>query len=130
MAPLNHHVSLSPYHTFHYPPRPVPLTQVISLILLTTGVMLANLGNTGEGAESNMVGIMATLGISLASGFAAVYTEKVMKTQKKDDSINPKTGQKYGLAYMQVQLALTSLVIVGVYAMIMDFSKIMELGLW
>ena len=39
--------------------------------------MLANLGNSGKGAESNMLGIMATLGISLASGFAAVYTEKV-----------------------------------------------------
>ena len=37
---------------------------------------------------------------------------------------------RYGLAYMQVQLALTSLVIVGVYAAIVDMGKIIEFGLW
>jgi UDP-sugar transporter A1/2/3 len=38
--------------------------------------------------------------------------------------------ENYSLAYMQVQLALVSLVIIGLYAMVMDFQAIMEHGLW
>ena len=66
--------------------------QVISLVLLTTGVMLANLGSKGEGAESNMTGILATIGISLGSGFAAVYTEKVIKKAKKAEAVRVACG--------------------------------------
>jgi solute carrier family 35 (UDP-sugar transporter), member A1/2/3 len=37
--------------------------------------------------------------------------------------------QNYSLAYMQVQLALVSLVILGVYAVVIDYNVIMEHGL-
>ena len=103
--------------------------QVISLVLLTTGVMLANLGSKGEGAESNMTGILATIGISLGSGFAAVYTEKVIKKAKKAEANNSERS-KYGLAYMQVQMALTSLAIIGVWAGMQDYERIRQDGLW
>ena len=90
--------------------------ELISLVLLTIGVMLCNLKDRGaeltggEMVDSSRRGIIATLGIALCSGFASVYTEKVIKAKrnvtqqlpsKSDDS--PK-GQ-YGLAYTQVQLA-------------------------
>ena len=107
--------------------------QVLSLVLLTTGVMLCNVqnimskDNDGDDEPGNAVkGIVATLGIALSSGFAGVYTEKVIKAQR-----TPQIEQKsYSLAYMQVQLALVSLVIIGAYAMVMDFSVIVQYGLW
>ena len=95
---------------------------MVSLVLLTVGVMLANLRGGGDGASSNMTGILATLGISTLSGFAAVYTEKVIKSQRVERS------KEYGLAYMQVQLAAASLLIIGLWAIIADFEKISENG--
>jgi UDP-sugar transporter A1/2/3 len=68
---------------------------------------------------------MATLGISLSSGFASVYTEKVIKVRGNNDIRN-----NYSLAYMQVQLASASLIIIGCWAVVKDFSKILEFGLW
>jgi UDP-sugar transporter A1/2/3 len=106
--------------------------QVLSLVLLTTGVMLCNLQkllNTGDTADepgNAIKGITATLGIALSSGFASVYTEKVIKAQRAPQ----KERQSYSLAYMQVQLALVSLIIIGAYAMVMDFKAIIEYGLW
>jgi solute carrier family 35 (UDP-sugar transporter), member A1/2/3 len=105
--------------------------QVMSLLLLTTGVMLCHLQNlttTSDDEEPGNVleGVLATLGIALSSGFASVYTEKVIKAQRAPLS----ERQSYSLAYMQVQLALVSLLIIGAYAMVMDFSAIMEYGLW
>jgi UDP-sugar transporter A1/2/3 len=102
--------------------------QVISLLLLTVGVMLCNLSKTGTngGEENNLKGILATLGIAVSSGFASVYTEKVIKTQRAK---SPATGQ-YSLAYTQVQLASMSLVTIGVYACLVDFRRIMEHGLF
>ncbi|KAL3935211.1 MAG: hypothetical protein SGARI_003070 [Bacillariaceae sp.] len=79
--------------------------QVISLVLLTVGVMLCNMRFGDDAGNSNMKGILATLGIALSSGFASVYTEKV-------------------------QLASMSLVAIGIYACFMDFSKIIEYGLF
>eukprot|EP00615_Pteridomonas_danica_P020236 CAMPEP_0114411188 /NCGR_PEP_ID=MMETSP0102-20121206/24519_1 /TAXON_ID=38822 ORGANISM="Pteridomonas danica, Strain PT" /NCGR_SAMPLE_ID=MMETSP0102 /ASSEMBLY_ACC=CAM_ASM_000212 /LENGTH=123 /DNA_ID=CAMNT_0001579059 /DNA_START=679 /DNA_END=1047 /DNA_ORIENTATION=- len=70
---------------------------------------------------------MATLGISLASGFAAVYTEKVIKTQKSHAQFD---RSKYSLAYMQVQLAGMSLLVMGAWAIVQDFDAIVEYGLW
>ena len=108
--------------------------QVLSLVLLTTGVMLCNVQNLihkKEGGDDDepgnaVKGILATLGIAVSSGFAGVYTEKVIKAQR-----TPQIEQKsYSLAYMQVQLALVSLVIIGAYAMVMDFSVIVKYGLW
>jgi len=102
-------------------------SQVISLVLLTVGVMLANLKCTdGQNASANSVGVVATLGIAAASGFAAVYTEKVIKSRRGVDQ----ERQKFSLAYMQVQLALVSMVIMGAWALVKDFSAIQQKGLF
>lgn len=100
--------------------------QVISLALLTVGVMLCNMKFGDDQGISNTKGIMATLGIAVSSGFASVYTEKVIKSQRLS---SPVTGQ-YSLAYTQVQLASMSLLTIGVYACIMDFKQIVEYGLF
>lgn len=107
--------------------------QVISLVLLTAGVMLCNMNKAnstsgaGQTMDANTVrGIMATLGIAMSSGFASVYTEKVMKAQR---NINV-TRQNYSLAYLQVQLASASLVIMGFYAIMKDYDAIRTQGLW
>lgn len=116
--------------------------QVISLVLLTSGVMLCNLSNAKDGGsgggsaivDSNTIkGITATLGIALSSGFASVYTEKVIKAQgvgvgKK--KLLQSDGTEYGLAYTQVQLSLMSLLAIGLYACLMDFRQIVEYGLF
>lgn len=102
-------------------------SQVLSLCLLTVGVILCNMKKSGGDIleEGNQfVGICATLGIALASGFASVYTEKVMKKKRS------KAMSDYSLAYMQVQLASVSLVIMGAFAVIKDFNAILEDGLW
>ena len=96
--------------------------QVISLTLLTVGVMLCNMKIDGNQGNSNMKGILATLGIAVSSGFASVYREKVIKSQRIH---SPVTGQ-YSLAYTQVQLASMSLFTIGIYTCIMDFTTIVQ----
>merc|ERR1712032_1792119 len=91
--------------------------QVISLTLLTVGVMLCNMKIGDDRGNSNVKGVLATLGIAVSSGFASVYTEKVIKSKQKK---SPASGQ-YSLAYTQVQLASMSLVTIGLYACIMDW---------
>ena len=101
--------------------------QVLSLTLLTVGVILCNMKTSDSDVleEGNQVlGISATLGIALASGFASVYTEKVMK-KKRAPNVN-----NYSLAYMQVQLASVSLIVMGAFAAFKDFDAIMTDGLW
>jgi len=108
--------------------------QIISLVLLTAGVMLINVnkmqedknGETEDGLVANNTGVIATLAIAVSSGFAGVYTEKVIKAQRKKSV----AAQNYSLAYMQVQLALVSLVILGIYAVAKDHKAILENGLW
>jgi UDP-sugar transporter A1/2/3 len=112
--------------------------QVISLVLLTSGVMLCNLSNAKDGSSSSsssvdtIKGVTATLGIALSSGFASVYTEKVIKAQGSSAGKRPvqSDGREYGLAYTQVQLSLMSLVTIGIYACMMDFTQIVEKGLF
>jgi UDP-sugar transporter A1/2/3 len=70
--------------------------QVISLLLLTTGVMLCNLNpennnNTQDLYNHAWKGIMATLGIAVSSGFASVYTEKVIKALRKPAAVMVET---------------------------------------
>jgi len=104
--------------------------QIISLVLLTAGVMLINVnkmqedknGETEDGLVANNTGVIATLAIAVSSGFAGVYTEKVIKAQRKKSV----AAQNYSLAYMQVQLALVSLVILGIYAVAKDHKAILE----
>jgi UDP-sugar transporter A1/2/3 len=100
--------------------------QIISLVLLTVGVMLCNMRFGDDANNSSTKGILATLGIAVSSGFASVYTEKVIKTQRQKA---PVTG-KYTLAYTQVQLASMSLLTIGIYAMMMDFRQIIDYGLF
>lgn len=112
--------------------------QVISLVLLTVGVMLCNMkdyagGSAGEVDEEESAryaetikGVTATLGIALSSGFASVYTEKVIKAQRN----RTVASQNYSLAYMQFQLAAVSLVILIVYAGLKDFETIVTHGLF
>ena len=106
--------------------------QVISLMLLTVGVMLCNLradsDSTSKDAAKNVSkGIMATLGIALSSGFASVYTEKVIKGSGIPRKVNM---DDYGLAYTQVQLAGMSILAIGLYAVVRDWSVISEYGLF
>ena len=103
-------------------------------MLLTTGVMLANIKCATTGAVDpraammdTTTGVLATLGISLASGFAAVYTEKVMKATQKSPHFD---RSQYSLAYVQVQLAGMSLIVMGAWALLKDFDAIVERGLW
>jgi solute carrier family 35 (UDP-sugar transporter), member A1/2/3 len=170
--------------------------QGTSLLLLTTGIMLCNLpsatttvnvsnsantmdyspaptssspSSSWSGLDAGTItGLLATLAIAASSGFASVYTEKVIKAQRPPldlavlSSLTPNTsGQnnvsemlpltstptttgavttststpnigtiEYGLAYTQVQLALMSLVTIGVYAMVQDFRTIVDYGLF
>lgn len=109
--------------------------QVVSLVLLTSGVMLCNMMKVTQKQEDGMSeimdaqqykGVLATLGIATSSGFASVYTEKVIKAKRNQNV----TCKNYSLAYMQVQLALVSLVIIGMYAIFMDFDDITKHGLF
>lgn len=127
--------------------------QLISLVLLTIGVMLCNMKNFGKKAEeggeeteNSTKGILATLGIAACSGFASVYTEKVIKAKRNIKGGGTKDGElpsqqqqqqapepkknEWGLAYTQVQLAFVSLVIMGFYCIVMELDEIMEKGLW
>lgn len=132
--------------------------QFMSLIILTVGVMLCSIKTGAEKDENDggnkSLGIAATLGkywdmvysllsllplydnvhscvypifvgIACSSGFASVYTEKVIKTARKNTSFNK---EDYGLAYMQAQLAIVSLVVLGLYAFTKDFKEITENG--
>lgn len=103
--------------------KQLTVVQVSSLLLLTTGVMLCNY--TGGAGESDLVGIIASLVISLSSGFATVYTEKVIKAQARQVNVND-----YGLAYSQIQLALSAILTIGLYAIIKDHEVIQEHGLF
>lgn len=129
--------------------RKIKKVQFISLVLLTIGVMLCNMKNIGSDAPSEKEGsiggdprkgIIATLGIAACSGFASVYTEKVIKAKRNIDggvkSQLPSQHQQtsnpnqWGLAYTQVQLAFVSLVIMGAYCIVMELDVILEKGLW
>ena len=160
--------------------KKIKKVQLISLVLLTVGVMLCNMkdytrnttanGGGGGGSSRRLAetdgeqdptmdttkGIIATLCISACSGFASVYTEKVIKAKRsitttrvksededeeklamvqknangEDDTQRQQQKQEYGLVYTQVQLAFVSLVIMGFYCLIMESKEIMEKGLW
>lgn len=174
--------------------------QIISLLLLTVGVMLCNMKTQSSHHGRRLIdvvedmnddpqqssittdhtiitdtptynittGIIATIGIALSSGFASVYTEKVIKgggqQQKKKDhqesiplinnseastDILPATTliplsnnnitihnnttpmtTKYGLWHTQVQLAIMSLITIGIYAVYNDYTTIMKYGIF
>lgn len=114
--------------------------QVISLVLLTVGVMLCNLSGSNDGPSTSTVmdaatikGITATLGIALSSGFASVYTEKVIKAPRNKVVLalqSNDNNSEYGLAYTQVQLSTMSLFTIGVYACWTDYTAIVTHGLF
>ena len=125
--------------------------QIISLTLLTVGVMLCNLSGMSNSSSTTssmmmdsatLTGVMATLGIAMSSGFASVYTEKVIKANRSITppiittvgvsaaAANSFDRNEYGLAYTQVQLALMSICTIGLYALWQDLDKILEFGLF
>lgn len=76
--------------------------------------------------EYPLISCSIFVGIILSSGFASVFTEKVIKsTRKNHDGFNK---DEYSLAYMQAQLALVSLILLGVYSFFRDFKTILEKG--
>lgn len=93
--------------------------QVIALVLLMVGVILAQMKDGKEnsilsaasGGEGAALGVVATLGIATLSGFAAVYTEMVLKRGKL---VAHKEGDM--LTYMQIYMALASMLTIGVFA--------------
>lgn len=118
--------------------RRLKIVQLISLVLLTVGVMLCNLSNAtdkpstpeeevNESVASTRIvkGIVATLSIALSSGFASVYTEKVIKAQRDRTVVD---SDQYGLAYTQVQLALMSAAAIGVWIIVTDMKEVVEKG--
>jgi UDP-sugar transporter A1/2/3 len=132
--------------------KKIKKVQLISLVLLTVGVMLCNMKDfnrssssvsggrrLGEEGMDTTKGIIATLSIAACSGFASVYTEKVIKakrtiTSRREEELplnQLQTPQpQYGLVYTQVQLAFVSLVIMGFYCVIMELEEITQKGLW
>jgi len=95
------------------------------------GVILAQMR---DGQKSHLdhdaettIGVLATLVIATLSGFAAVYTERVLKhAQLRAHSV----ASQDILPYMQIQMALASLLIIGVFAIVMDWRAILGHGLW
>ena len=131
--------------------KKIKKVQLISLVLLTVGVMLCNMKDYNRGGGGRRLeevdkdmdttkGIIATLSIAACSGFASVYTEKVIKAKrniarKEEQEELPlnqtqQPQQQYGLVYTQVQLAFVSLVIMGFYCIVMELEEILQKGLW
>ena len=118
--------------------------QVISLVLLTVGCVLAQIqkatcpdaNGATEGEEvgavigNKIVGVAATLTIAFSSGFASVYTEKVIKAADANKTSDSDQQKPQGLAYTQIQLAVSSLAIEGLWAAATDFGEIQTRGLW
>ena len=118
--------------------RRLKIVQIISLVLLTVGVMLCNLSKAMDKPSTQeeevdesvinsrlVTGIVATLTIALSSGFASVYTEKVIKAQRGRTVAD---SNQYGLAYTQVQLAIMSAASIGVWIAVSDMREVMEEG--
>jgi len=103
--------------------------QVLALVMLLFGVILAQMrGGQRERLLSielhteAIVGVFATLTIATLSGFAAVYTERVLKRDGPHS--------KDMLPYMQIQMATASLLVIGIFALVLDAPIIFEQGLW
>ena len=111
--------------------RQLRAVQLVALVLLMVGVVLAQMKdgqrNNLDLDASTSVGVIATLTIATLSGFAAVYTERVLKHAKLSAH---SMSHDNVLPYMQIQMALASLLIIGVFAIICDFPVIIEYGLW
>ena len=110
--------------------------QLIALVLLMVGVILAQMSKgqskTSSSSSSSTsremtIGVLATLIIATLSGFAAVYTERVLKHAPLQTH---SMASQDVLPYMQIQMALASLLIIGVFAIVSDFGQIIEYGLW
>uniref|UniRef100_A0A7S3NJJ0 Uncharacterized protein n=1 Tax=Aureoumbra lagunensis TaxID=44058 RepID=A0A7S3NJJ0_9STRA len=93
--------------------RSLRRAQVIALILLVIGCVLAQIDpkscsttpiSNGEDvtAQNKLIGVIATLSIAFSSGFASVYTEKVIKandslssSERSPDKDSPLPLQQY-----------------------------------
>lgn len=124
--------------------KKISAQQMISLLLLTTGVVLCNYNSMAvsneNGGQLSLLqtnsarGVLATLVVALCSSFASVFTEKVIKAPRKENSDTTLTTMgdmnSYSLAYTQIQLALVSLTINGTYVLLMEYRTIANQGLW
>ncbi len=106
--------------------------QIFALVMLMVGVVLAQQSTRRRirGVDSlfsheSLVGIVATLMIATISGFAAVYTERVLKHAKLQ--VHEPADS---LGYMQIQMATASILVIGVFAAVQDTPAILEKGLW
>jgi len=105
--------------------------QTVALVLLLFGVVLAQLKPMRHDVTPQMdfevlTGVAATISISALSGFAAVYTEMVLKDCKP----NVQTSGKDPLPYQQVQLALASMITMSAFGCFTDTSTVLNDGLW
>lgn len=105
--------------------------QMIALVLLMVGVILAQMKGGQQTlldmTPDALLGVGATLCIATLSGFAAVYTERVLK---RGQLVAHAHAQGNVLPYMQIQMALASLLIIGLFAGASDLPVILEVGLW
>merc|ERR1712137_1543238 len=105
--------------------RQLTRVQWVSLFLLCIGISMAQMqpptcGDSHVEDLTDMQGMMATLVLVLLSGFAGVYTEKVLK--------GPATAD-VPFCFMQILLALVSLCLGAVLSFYQDFDKILAHGL-
>ena len=93
--------------------------QWMALSVLVVGVVMAQSSQSGNGPltkGNGAIGVMAALGVSICSGFASVYLEKILK------------GDKTSIWVRNVQLCLFSipLQLMAVYQR--DWDKVQENG--
>ncbi len=93
-----------------------------SLLLLAVGVSLTQLKHSPQnnnGDTSDSMGMAAVMLLVTLSGFAGVYTEKVLK--------GPETA-KVPFCFMQILLALISLVLGCIFCIYQDYASILNFG--
>ena len=93
----------------------------MALTVLVFGVVLAQSsqksgGGFGSGHSNVMVGVTAALGVSICSGFASVYLEKILK------------GDKTPLLVRNVQLCLFSIPLQLLAVWQRDYDKVLANG--
>lgn len=106
------------------------LMQALSILLLTIGVASASVppktAQTNPHAQSHVLGIAAVSIACLLSGFAGVYTEKILK-KTQQSSADPKTA--FGLFwYRNFQLSLASILFAVFGCFVVDHQQLLAQG--